>query len=207
MNLFFKIFSKSFKVKEPKQNKSLNNLTDFLFEIAYLSKVKRSQVKNNNLTISDHSYRVTMISLILAERERKIDLSKLLIMALIHDLPETRIGDLDLINKCYVDYQETKALNDQLSNFSFKNKWLAIFNELLEGKTKEAIIVHEADILDEMLTDKNLLENGTKAASGWLDYFQNSLKTTYGKKIGKTIVNRNMNDWWQQIVLKKFKYK
>jgi len=75
----------------------LNRLVSFFFEIGTLRKTVRAHrqvLLNNDLTdnISSHSYRVTFIGYFLAKLEN-VSTEKVIIMCLLHDIPETRSGD------------------------------------------------------------------------------------------------------------------
>jgi len=184
-------------------NKKLSNLNstiDFFFEVGYLNKIIRSQLKNHNSSIAEHSFRMTIIGYILATLE-KADIEKTIIMCLFHDIPETRTGDADLVNRCYSKIFEPKALKDITKNLPIEKNINKIFKEYQQkNKTKEVKIVHDADMLEELLTDKKQYDDGLKKTKKWMDFSVNKLTTKYGKLIGNKIIKHRSDDWWENII-------
>jgi putative hydrolase of HD superfamily len=72
-----------------------------------------------------------------------IDLTKVLSMCLVHDLPEVVVGDLtphdDTTNKAELEHNAMKQLAPE---------WLALFEEYEAGESKEARFVKQIDKLD-----------------------------------------------------------
>jgi putative hydrolase of HD superfamily len=91
---------------------------EFLYEVGSLRFLQRTwkQFLNPDFgNISEHIFRVTWIALILAKHEKARDHEKIIKMALIHDLPESRTGDVHYVHKLYTNHQEEKASNQKLS--------------------------------------------------------------------------------------------
>lgn len=206
MNILKKIFGEK---RTQKKNKKYESYVKIFFEFAYLSKVKRNPLKTNPLSIADHSFRVTMIANVLAEMHDKesIDQLRVLQMALLHDFPETRIGDLDLINRIYNSFDEKHVLQSQTKNLPFSSEWLSLFSEYKKKETREARIVHDADVLDEMLTEKQQLDRGNKKANDWLQFSLASLKTPVGKELGQAIVSIDSDQWWYDLIDENYTHK
>ena len=96
----------------------MKELTKFLFEIGMLGRLKRtgpllSGVENPE-TVAEHCHRATIIAYILAKIE-KVDVEKVLVMSLFHDVPESRIGDINKVASRYIDVKsaESKAIEEQ----------------------------------------------------------------------------------------------
>ena len=82
----------------------MDAIANFLFEIASLRRLVRSHsqlIQEADDNISDHSFRVAIIGMILANLE-KCDPNKVLKMCLFHDVVESRTGDANYINKLYL---------------------------------------------------------------------------------------------------------
>ncbi len=182
-------------------NKKLNTkkIADFLFEVGYLNKITRSKLKKQKNSIAEHSFRVTIIGYILATLE-KADIEKTLLMCLFHDIPETRTGDADLVNRCYLKINELKALKDTLKDLPIEKNINNIFKEYQKNKTKEIKIIHDADILEELLTEKQQYDDGLKEAKKWMNFSVKKLTTKHGKLIGNKILKQKSNDWWEGII-------
>lgn len=87
------------------QNISYNQIVSFIFEAGLLNRFKRSGfdfLGTGNQNISSHSFRTAVISYILAEK-LNADSSKVVLLSLFHDIPETRTGDINHFQKKYVE--------------------------------------------------------------------------------------------------------
>ena len=181
----------------------MQNVLNLIFELHQLKRIKRSggHILNADLgSLADHSYMVSMIGLILAY-EQRADVKKVLLMSLIHDIPEVRTGDANFVQKRYQVQDENDALNDQLTQLgsATKQELTNLFYEYKEQKTLESKIVKEADILEQMICEKVEYEKGNTQAEGWMNYSFDQLKTKFGKEVGKKILTGNSFDWWQSL--------
>ncbi len=100
----------------------------------------RSNVSNPE-SVAAHSWGMAILALRLAPND--IDLTKVLSMCLVHDLPEVIVGDLtphdDTTNKAEQEHDAMKQLAPD---------WLALFEEYEAGESKEARFVKQIDKLD-----------------------------------------------------------
>ena len=100
----------------------------------------RSNVENPE-SVAAHSWGMAILALRLAPND--IDLTKVLSMCLVHDLPEVIVGDLtphdDTTNKAELEHDAMKQLAPD---------WLALFEEYEAGESKEARFVKQIDKLD-----------------------------------------------------------
>ena len=117
-------------------------------------------------SVADHSYGVAFISLILAEMVGQgVDRAKLLTIALIHDLPESVIGDLPTPAAVHFPpgakrAAETGALGTLLGNLPCASEWRSWWQEFEEGTSVEGRLVRDADRLD-MLVQAHVYEETT----------------------------------------------
>ena len=100
----------------------------------------RSNVSNPE-SVAAHSWGMAILALRLAPND--IDLTKVLSMCLVHDLPEVIVGDLtphdDTTNKAELEHNAMKQLAPE---------WLALFEEYEAGESREARFVKQIDKLD-----------------------------------------------------------
>lgn len=152
-------------------------------------------------TVAEHLYYTTMIGWILAKME-KANENKIIKMCLSHDIVEGRIGDENLINKFYsCPVNEPKVLREVLDDSGFNHSDIEnLFDEFFEGKTKDAKIAKDADILSQMLWEKECLDLGNKKAEKWVDFSLSRLKTKNGKALGQKIKNLDCDEWWVDLV-------
>ena len=146
---------------------SNKKIVDFLFELGTMRKLPRMhqqtllfQDLSDNIT--SHSYRVAMISWFLAKME-KVDPYKTVMMALLHDVKEIRSGDHNYVHKKYVKIFEDEISKDQLGGLPF-NELFEMDMEFEERASQEAVIVKDADFLDQILLLKEYSHQGNKEA-------------------------------------------
>ena len=181
----------------------MKDLVNFFHEIGMLNRIKRSgpllTACTGQESVAEHSYRTMLIGYILAKLE-KVDADKVLKMMLIHDLPESRILDLNKISHRYLNFDdaEKKAFEEQLSLLpeDVAKEWNASYAELNALKTNEAVIAKEADYIECAIEAKELVEKGFSGMQDWVDNVDKFVKTKSAKAIMTVLKNSNSNDWW-----------
>ncbi|MFH1253707.1 MAG: HD domain-containing protein [Candidatus Uhrbacteria bacterium] len=182
---------------------------EFLYEIGSLRNIPRGWRQTLGVDCAsdlEHTMRVVFLALILARRQaEKIDESKLVLMALIHDLPETRTSDLDFVKKDYVQTNEKAAVKDSLIQTSLQNLE-EVFEEFCKRETLEAKLVKDADNLDIDLELKELTDHGSLVPNKWADFRQqfrdNKLYTEVAKNFFDEIKVSDPAAWQLTIISK-----
>lgn len=193
------------------QNDS-KKIINFLFELGMLKRKKRSGVLlagvENPDSLADHTTRTALIAYILAYLENA-DPEKTTIMCLIHDLPETRLGDQHKVTARYLKRKEIEleAFKDQMTNLpeEIKNRWQKLYQEKETRNTQEGIVAQDADWLEMALTARELICLGYRGMQNWIDNVRAALETKSAKELLEIIEKSDINDWWQG--LKKMTYK
>lgn len=183
----------------------MNDMTqsiNLLNEIEMLSSIPRSGfafLGSGSQSIAEHSYQATLVAYVLARLlPQPLDMHKLVMMCLFHDLPEARIGDLNYFQKKYVAPRLDKALED-IEKASFLGpEIVAIIKEYEEGKTPEAQLAHDADQLELFLILKQEEERGNKKATEWMANLTKRLQTDIGKQVAEAIRQTPSDAWWNQ---------
>lgn len=124
---------------------------ELLFEIGCMRYMARSWKRFFNPDVAnnaEHTLRVIWIASLLAEYENIGNKEKILKIALIHDLTESRTGDTDYLSRQYTERKEAKAIDDILKGTIFEKELLALWREYEEKRNVEAKIVKDADNLD-----------------------------------------------------------
>ncbi len=176
---------------------NLNKVINFFFEIASMRRIKRAHsqvIHEADDNISDHSFRVAVIGMILAKME-KCDTSKVLKMCLFHDVAETRIGDANLINQQYSDLREEEAREDQMEGLPIADEVLEFLREYEQRESKESIVVKDADLLDQMVLQKEYFYKDQQNHEIWQNHTEKSLKTESAKKLAREIRTSNPFEW------------
>ena len=138
---------------------------DFLYEIGSLRNVARGWRQHIAMDCAsdlEHMYRVMWLALILARMEGGADESKVLKMALVHDVAETRVSDLSYVQKVYVKADEESAARDTFAGTSISDYQSEVLADYERRDSIEAKIVKDADNLDIDLELKELEERGSK---------------------------------------------
>jgi len=177
----------------------LKRVTEFLFEAGMLKKTPRTGYQflgSGAESVADHSFRTTVIGYVLATLEPEADRNRVLLMCLLHDLPEARTGDHNYVNKRYVTVDESKAIKDQVRELAFGNEIIALISEFNAGDTLEARLSKDADQLDLILELKQALDTGNPNAKDWLCFAVRRLVTENARKLAEEILSHDSTDWW-----------
>jgi len=125
-------------------------------------------------SVADHTFRTAILCMIYADL-KNLDTTKMLKMALIHDLPEAVIGDLMPSQKtAKTKKDEQDAICDILNLLpdAQRNEYFAIWTEYQQGKTKEAKAARQLDKIEMALQAKEYEKMGHDQES--LERFVNS---------------------------------
>ncbi|TKJ16941.1 hypothetical protein CEE44_00185 [Candidatus Woesearchaeota archaeon B3_Woes] len=172
---------------------------NFLYEIGTLRFVKRtwSQFLTPEFSnVTEHTFRAMWISLVLAKHE-KADSSKVLKIALIHDIPETRVGDVNYLSKMFTNRDEKKAINEATKDTSIE-EYKELIDEFEKQETIESKIVKDADNLDVDLELAEQYSKGNSLMKDWKDIrlkVRDKLFTETAKKMFDMIQESNPHEW------------
>jgi len=174
---------------------------ELLYEVGCLRFLQRNWRQFLNADFSnetEHSYRVAWIAMTLAAQEKVKDLGKVVRMALVHDVGESRSGDVHYISRLYTKRDEEMAIEDVFSDTSLEKDMLALWKEYEERKTIEAKIVKDADNLDVEFELKEQEAKGEQIRKYWGDarkiVYQN-LFTKSAKKMWEEVQKSSPHDW------------
>ena len=147
-------------------------------------------------SVADHSFRTAVIGYVLASQEPGADCNKVVLMCLFHDFPEARTGDLNYVNKKYVDAKEKTAVEDLANTLPFGDELRELILEFIEGKTREAQLAWDADQLEMILALKEYKDVGNTYADEWLEFSLKRLQTDTAKELARTILETDSSLWW-----------
>jgi len=173
---------------------------EFLYEMGMMRFIPRAwvQVLNKDFAnLSEHTFRIMWTSLIIAAEE-KADTSKVLKMALVHDIAESRTVDVHYVSRQYVKRDEEQALDDILKDTSIEAEFKELMNEYVERKTLESKIVKDADNLDVDLELREQMVNGNRMNDFVRPQRERVFELLYtdsAKRLWKEIQDSNPHDW------------
>jgi putative hydrolase of HD superfamily len=175
---------------------------DFLYEIGTLRFIQRAwrQFLNPDFAnLAEHSLRVAWLALIIAKNEDRADPDKVVKMALVHDIAESRTGDTHYLSRQYNSQDEKKAIKDMLSDTSLEEEFMALWEEYVKRKSLEAKIVKDADNLDVDLEISEQTATGNPLPIKWHNYREKGIRprlfTQTAKKIWDLSYQTDPGNW------------
>lgn len=177
----------------------MQSIINFFFELGMLKKTPRSGFQflgSGKESVAEHVFRVTTIGFALAKLAEGADVFKVVRMCLFHDIPESRTGDLNYVNKQYVEVDEERAIKDLAQTLPFGEELQELLEEFKEGKSKEAQLARDADQLDLILELKEHQDMGNRYARDWLRFAMERLKTDLGRQMASRVLETDSTAWW-----------
>ena len=138
---------------------------DFIEEIGVLKNLPRTGWRFRGIkdaeSIADHCYRVSLLSMILAdvltEQGVPLQVEKVMRLALLHEVAEARIGDLPFPSLEYIPEEvkeagEHAAVESMFERFGpLQKKYIQLWQEFEKGTSIEGKLVRAADKLELMI--------------------------------------------------------
>jgi putative hydrolases of HD superfamily len=179
----------------------MEKIANLLFEAKMLKEIPRSGFQflgAGKESIAEHVFSVSFIAYVISQIEPGIDALKLISMCLIHDLPETRVGDLNTVHKKYVAADEERAMEDAVRGLDFSRNLLDLMAEYNAGLTHEARLAHDADQLALLLELKDLMDIGYQPPKSWVANVIERIQTETGRNIAQAVMKTDRDAWWLQ---------
>ena len=177
----------------------MKNIGNFLFETGMLKRTPRTGLQflgSGKESVAEHSFRVIMIGYTLAKLNGKVDENKILKLTLFHDILETRIGDLNYVNKKYLKVDEEKAVNELAETLPFGDELKELLKEFQSKQTEESLIANDADQLELIIMLKEYGDLGNKYTSDWIAFALKRLYTPQARELAETILSTDSAEWW-----------
>lgn len=179
---------------------SLPDIVNLLNEIGMLAHVPRSGfafLGSGKQSVAEHSFRVALIGYALAHlSDQPIDRYKLMMLCLLHDLPESRIGDLNYVQKKYVRPNLGMALEDLAKGSSLGPEVVSWIEDYEQGNSLEAQMAQDADQIELLLVLKREQELGNEKALDWFQRVRQRLQTPMAHELAETILQTPSDNWW-----------
>ena len=177
----------------------MDRIVEFLFEVGMLKRTPRSGwqfLDGGSESVAEHVFRTAMIAFVLARLDGSVDADRVLRLALVHDLPEARTGDLNYVNQKYLVADEARAAADMTAGLPFGAELDALMEEYREERTPEAILAHDADQLEMLLELKQKHESGCRAADDWTPFVIRRLRSEAARSVADAILEADPASWW-----------
>lgn len=179
----------------------LAGIATFLFEAGHLKNLPRSGWLLLGITqpetVAEHSFRVGLVGIALAALEGA-DPGRTAALCLMHDVHETRIGDVPSVGRAYVTTavpdavtaHQTSAMPDQVAK-TFQE----LTSEYEATETPEAKVAHDADKIETLLQAAEYEAQG-HATGPWRDTSIQALRTESAKQLAQAITTSDPHGWW-----------
>lgn len=180
---------------------SLQRDLEFLFELGAFRNVTRTWKQFLNADFqnnSEHSFRVAFLALMIAKYEKVLSDEKIIKMALIHDLGESRTGDVHYLSRQYTTRNEKLAIEDVFKDTIMGIEMTSLWEEFENRTTIESKIVKDADNLDVELEIVEQDARGFTFEKVWHKVHQRKVKLLHTKtaqKLWTKIHSANPHDW------------
>lgn len=177
----------------------MKRIANFLFEVGMLSRTPRSGYQflgSGKESVSEHILRTVFVGYVLCKMDATLDETKILKMCILHDLPEARTGDMNYVNKKYVNVDEEKAVKELTTSLFFGHDIKAVIEEFNRRETNESLIARDADQIALILQLKECSDLGNKYADEWIGFALQRLTTENGKKLAEIIIRTDSSHWW-----------
>ena len=186
----------------------LRSVARFVHEAGHLKAVPRTGwflagVRDPE-SVAEHMSRTSIIGLLLgALSPEPVDVGRIVLMCSIHDIAETRIGDIPSVARRYLDKpDERTVLSDQVVGMPEKATSLltAALAEYEERTTAEAQLARDADKLECLAQAMHYRANGNPNAEQWIKSSYESLSTLVARQLADALVASEPEDWWRAFV-------
>ena len=177
----------------------MESIADLLFEVGMLCKTPRSGYQflgSGRESVAEHILRTVFVGYALCKMNPSLDEMRILKMCILHDLPEARTGDMNYVNKKYVEVNEEKAIQELTDGLFFGEEIRKVIEEFNARETCESQIVRDADQLALILQLKEYGDLGNKYSDEWIQYALQRLSTEEGKKLADQIIQTDSSHWW-----------
>lgn len=177
----------------------MDSIANFLFEVGMLNRTPRSGYQflgSGRESVAEHILRTIFVGYSLCKMDSSLDELRVLKMCLYHDLPEARTGDMNYVNKKYVEVDEEKAVRELTEGLFFGSDIKAVIDEFNRKETKEALIALDADQIALILQLKEYGDLGNKYADEWIKYARLRLTTKEAKELAEKIIKTDSSNWW-----------
>lgn len=180
----------------------MKRIAELIMEAAFLKHLPRSGYQflgAGRESVAEHVYTTTFIAFLFSLLDSKVDAHRLISMCLVHDLPEARLGDLNYVQKQYLQPNESKVMADALQGIPFGPQIAELMNEFNAGNTLEARLARDADQLALMIDLKSLRDIGYQTPDTWLPHVEGRLQTELAKQLSEAVQGAQWDDWWRKL--------
>ncbi len=173
----------------------------YLFEAGMLKRARRSGwwiagVRDPE-SIAEHSWRAAVTGMVIASSEGA-DPARTAMLCVLHDTPETRVGDIPKIGRDYLTAADPlDVVADQTAECPDRMAETVrdAIAEFEAGETPEAICAKDADKLECLIQAVEYRHQGVATVGRWIDSSLAALKTDTAQGLAREILEREPLAW------------
>ncbi|SDL79471.1 putative hydrolases of HD superfamily [Glycomyces sambucus] len=150
-------------------------------------------------SIAEHSWRAALTGMVLASLEGA-DPARTAMLCILHDTPETRIGDIPKIGHHYLDATDPETIvADQTAECPdpVAGTIRDAIAEFEAGETAEAQCAKDADKLECLIQAVEYRHQGVATVGRWIDSSLAALKTDTARELAQEVLEANPLAWEQ----------
>ncbi|KZT25142.1 HD domain-containing protein [Neolentinus lepideus HHB14362 ss-1] len=151
-----------------------SDMVAFFHMLERLKTQKRTGWVDHGNSISDHMYRMAILAM--CTSDQRLDVSKCVMMAIVHDLAEAQVGDIsprEGIPKAEKHRLEAEAMynfvHEMLHDSAAAQRIYALWQEYEEGVSDEARFVKDLDRLEMALQAREYEKRHSRDLQGFFD--------------------------------------
>src|SRR3954466_13967121 len=180
----------------------LSGLGDFLHEMGQLKRLPRAGWQfagiPNPESVAEHSFRVAIVGIALASLAGA-EVGRTAALCILHDSPETRVGDVPAVGRAYVTTASPEAVSVHQTS-GMPDELAAVFQELVRAyeaeDSIEARLAHDADKIETLLQAREYEAQGSHDTAQWQDSSTAPLRPDAGKQLADAILATTPTTWW-----------
>ncbi len=181
----------------------LGALANYLYEMGLLKRSKRTgwwiAGIDNPESIAEHTFRTAIVGCLLALMEGA-DPGRTVLLCVLHDTQETRIGDVPSVGKRYVKTAgNAEVTADQVAGFPphIAQTLRRLVGEYDDRETLEARLARDADKLECLLQAREYQAQGYDDVPPWIESSAAALQSTSARKLAQTCQEVPPREWWR----------
>jgi len=183
------------------KDQPLAGVVPFLFEMGHLKRLTRAGWLLLGIpqpeTVAEHSFRVGVLGIALAALEGA-DVGRTAALCLLHDVHETRIGDVPSVGRAYVTTAVPEAVVAHQTS-AMPDAVAKVFQDLVAEyeaeETVESQVAHDADKIETLLQAVEYQAQGHDTAA-WRETSAAALRTGSGRQLAQAIGTADPHGWW-----------
>jgi putative hydrolase of HD superfamily len=152
-------------------------------------------------SVAEHSWRTAVLAYIIALAEGA-DAERAATMAVFHDLPETRTGDIEYVGRHYLNAESDEAITkNQVADLpaAMADALIAIIRQAEDRSTPESACLRDADKLECLIQAREYQRQGHQDVQTWIDNMAAAVRTPTGRALAEAALRADPGEWWREV--------